>query len=196
MLWIFIRLWHDWWRFRMLSGWRNLYRCVSHSLALPRCVVFYIANYTIGSGGGCTDSSLVSCSGFDFCCAAGETCSLDANGNAQCNGVATGNGDGGGNDNSDSGTTTTTTTTYYNPPTGTTSTAQFTVVNTNTVATVRTTSTTSATLSSKTTTTTPFSSPSLLPATTSSDTTPNGAGRLVIEGSMSLFALSVGLLFV
>lgn len=41
---------------------------------------------------GCTDAGYVECSGYDFCCPAGQACSLDANNNAQCNGVSIGNG--------------------------------------------------------------------------------------------------------
>jgi hypothetical protein len=100
--------------------------------------------YLIDQISGCTDPSLVECTGYDFCCPAGEACSLDANGNAQCGGVSVGNGNGNGSSTTTTpvGNPATTTTPVGNPlPTttplnnvpGTTTTPQFTVINTNTL---------------------------------------------------------------
>jgi len=65
------------------------YFCDTVSGVTACCQVGEVCNSQIS---GCTDNTLAPCKGYDFCCPLGNDCSLDGNGNAQCNGITIGNG--------------------------------------------------------------------------------------------------------
>lgn len=145
---------------------------------------------------GCTDPSLVDCGpGFDFCCPAGEACSLDANGNAQCGGMNVGSGNGNGTTTTPTGNITTTTSNDF---TTTTSSPQFTVINTNTLGNGNggvTTTTTPLTTTTPHTTTSPtsvFGSKSTTSSVISGSQ--GGAGRFEVGvgAAVCVFAALVG----